>query len=238
MKNLKLRLIALSFMLLLAGFGAMSLAQDKQTSANADIHGLISKLEDKNEKVVMVAAQALINIGPSLIPSLTEGLKQNKGCQFQFVASGIISQLDRKQESVNSSLIDVARGKCKGSSRSTLILRRQAAFVLIGKIEGIPLVAEWLKDEDTFMRRSAAFAFDELTEIIERNQQDKADMKPEVISATKAAIPVLVKALADKDEVVRCMSYEALEQMLRSNYDELRVETNRMMQGIKVRCSR
>ncbi|MGH9880881.1 MAG: hypothetical protein ACRD6N_05545, partial [Pyrinomonadaceae bacterium] len=94
-----------------------------------------------------------------------------------------------------------------------------------------------LKDKDTFIRRSAAFAFDEFTERIEGRPPEIAGT-PEIISATKAALPALVQALNDKDEVVRCMSYESLEQVQRSKHEALRSEANRLMRGLTVNCSR
>lgn len=227
-----------SFALLLSSLNQISLAQETALNQQADISSLISKLEDKDQRVVVAAAEELIRVGQSAIPLLISSLKQNKGCQFQFVASGVVYQLDKKNEIVNSTLIDITRGKCHGSSKNDLIIRRQAAFALVGKAEGIPVIAEMLKDKDTFIRRSAAFAFDELTERIEKGRPDKLVATPEIISATKSAIPSLVQALDDKDEVVRCMSYESLEQLQRSEHEELRDEANKLMRGVKVRCSR
>lgn len=89
-----------------------------------------------------------------------------------------------------------------------------------------------------FERRSVVFAFDELTEKIEGVRPDSITPTPEMISAIKAAIPLLIRALDDKDEIVHCMAYESLEQLQRSKHKELRDEANRLMEGVKVRCSR
>jgi hypothetical protein len=62
------------------------------------------------------------------------------------------------------------------------------------------------------------------------------NVDPEIVHATKAALPALVQALRDRDEVVRCMSFEALEQLQVSKHEELRSEANRLMQGVEVRC--
>ena len=229
---------AVIFLLMFFGLNATLFGQELKPAQHADVPTLIKTLEDKNSSVAMDAANALVRVGKSVIPALVDSLKQRKSCQFQFVASGVIYQLERKQEIVNPILADISRGKCKGSSQSDLIIRRQAAIALGTRAEGIPIMVEMLKDKDTFNRRSAVFAFDELTELIEDGRPDKISSTPEILSATKAAIPSFVKALDDEDEVVRCMSYESLEQLQRSKHGELRAETNRLMQGVKVRCSK
>lgn len=228
----------LSLLWLLSSFNPFLSAQASQTTGEADVPALVNKLEDKNERTVMMAAVALKKIGPSVIPALVEGLKQRKGCQFQFVASGVVYDLDRKQETANPILIDVALGRCEGSSKNDLAVRRHAAFALVTRAEGIPAVAQMLSDKDTFTRRSAAFAFDELTEKMGGARPDSIKVTPEILKAAKDALPLLVHALGDKDEVVRCMSFEAIEQAQGSTHQELRAEANRLMQGVKVRCSK
>jgi HEAT repeat protein len=225
------------FALSLFRLETMCLAQEQKVNGQANTSLLIERLEDKDERVVVSAAQALVKEGSKIIPSLVEVLQEKKRCQLQFVASGIIYRLEPKHVVVNSTLIDIIKGRCKVSSPRDLIIRRQAAFALVAKPEGIPIIAEILKDKDTFIRRSAAFAFDELTERLEGRPPQIA-ATPEIISATKAALPILVQTLNDKDEVVRCMSFESLEQIQRSKHEELRSETNRLMQAVTVRCSR
>lgn len=225
------------FALLLLSLGRVTLAQERRASGQMDVSSLVKRLEDKDERVVFSAAQALANEGSKVTPVLVRVLQEKKGCQLQFVASGIIHRLEPKHEIVNSTLIDIIRGKCKVSSQRDLIIRRQAAFALVAKPEGISVITDMLKDKDTFIRRSAAFAFDELTERLEGRPPEIA-ATPEIISATKVALPALVQALIDKDEVVRCMSYESLEQVQRSKHETLRSDANRLMRGVTVRCSR
>jgi len=223
--------------LLIFGLGTTALAQEQIASGQTSVSSLIQKLEEKDERVVINAGQALVKEGSKVVPLLVEALREKKGCQFQFAASGVINRLEPKNEIVNSTLIDIIRGKCEVSSPRDLIFRRQAAFALVAKPAGVPVIAEMLKDKDTFIRRSAAFAFDELTERLD-GRPPQITATPEIIGAAKAALPALVQALNDQDEVVRCMSYESLEQVQRSKHEALRSEANRLMQGITARCSR
>ena len=221
--------------MLLAGFEMSCPAQSAKTGGQADVPSLISKLEDKDQRIVLGAAQALADAGPQVVPVLIDALREKKGCQIQWVASGVIHRLNPRHEIVNSTLIDIIKGRCKAKTPGDLIIRRQAAFALVAKPEGVPIVAEMLRDKDTFIRRSAAFAFDELTERLQ-GRPPAIPATPEIINATKAALPPLVEALNDKDEVVRCMSYEALEQIRGSKHEVLHSEANRLMQGLKVQC--
>lgn len=237
MKNKVFGFRALScFVSTLLCLQTLGFAQQPIAGGQADVPSLVGKLNDKDERTVLSAAQAFIAIRPSVIPALVDVLGKERGCQLQFVASGVIYKLEPRHAIVNSTLIGITRGECKESSRNSLIIRRQAAFALVGKAEGIQVIAGMLKDKDTFVRRSAAFAFDELTERIE-GRPPEVTATPEIVGAIKAALPLLMQAVDDKDEVVRCMSYESLEQIQRSKHEALRTEANRLVQGMKPRCS-
>lgn len=235
--------IALSFMLLMA-FGTASTAQERRKTKKSDIATLINKLDDEREFDTKEASNALIKIGTSVIPPLIESLKRKKGCEFQFFAAEVIRKLDPKQEIVKSTLFDVARGKCEyryppekylpDANLGSVLCMFNAASSLAEMEEGIPLVTELLKGDGI---TSASYGFARIVEMLERNKQNKTPVKPEIISQVKAAIPLLVKALDVELRKLRCDFYGILEYLQNSDYEELRVETNRAMQGITVRCS-
>ncbi|HEY7543652.1 MAG TPA: HEAT repeat domain-containing protein, partial [Blastocatellia bacterium] len=79
--------------------------------------------------------------------------------------------------------------------------RRHSAFQLASCEKGIAILIEMLRDRDVFIRRSAVFAFDELTE------------QSEIPKIAKNAIPALKELLKDPDEIVRGMAGEVLKQM-------------------------
>jgi HEAT repeat protein len=230
-----LRAAAFALLSLTALCGPPLTARARQ---GADVEGLIKQLEDKDERTVMKAAQALMRLGPGAVAPLAEGMKTRKGCQFQYVASGIIYAIDHDKARANPVLEDVMLGRCRGSSERDLKLRRMAAFALVVRADGIPLVARMLSDKETFNRRTAAFAFDELTEKLQGARPDSIEVTPEIQRAFKEALPALVRALGDRDEVVRCMSYEAVGQAQGSRSEELRSEAARLARGVKVDCSK
>jgi hypothetical protein len=88
------------------------------------------------------------------------------------------------------------------------------------------------------VRRSAAFAFDDLTERLQ-GRLPVVEATTEIVEATRRAFPLLLDAaLRDRDEVVRCMSYESLDQARLSKYEALRTEASRLLEGKAIPCSR
>jgi HEAT repeat protein len=83
---------------------------------------------------------------------------------------------------------------------------RGAAYALALTAPGVraltPLLGHW----DSWVRQAAVFAFDDRTETL-------AQATPAVRAAVEEAIPALIKDLADKDEIVRGMAAEDLEQI-------------------------
>ncbi len=212
-------------------------AQPRRQGANPDFRGLIDTLEDENEFVVREASEKLIRIGPRVIAPLSERLQREKNCDFQFHAAEVIRRIDPGRPIVKSTLIDVARGNCELSpGMHAALVNMVATSVLIEQLKGgIPLVARWLGEDDRSLRGSAAIAFDGLAELIERKGLPRARTK-EIIAASKAAIPMLAKALDDDYQIVRCRSYAALHRMQRSSYKDLSAEATRALREVTDRC--
>lgn len=202
-----------------------------------DVRALLKNIEKDDERAVMMAAQELTRIGPPVVPDLVQALEKQKGCQAQWVASGILYRIEPKHDGVNAALLRLVTGDCKGRSERALIMRRQAGFALVGKPEGIPIMAGLLTTKDLFTRQTAAFAFDDLTERLE-GRPPAVEASPDVLNATTKALTGLTQALADKDRVVRCMSYEALEQAARSKQPSLRSAAAAALAGQNPACSR
>jgi HEAT repeat protein len=223
---------------LILALGIVGGAQDRTQPSPSDVPRLLKQLEEKDSRVVGDAASQLTKIGPPVGPALVDALRDRKGCQLQWTASGILHRLKLEPRLVDVTLLDIARGKCKGGSREDRQIKRQAAFVLVGRVEGIPAIAELLTARDVFVRQTAAFAFDDLTERLE-GRPPRVEATTDIMSATTKAFPLLLgAALKDKDEVVRCMSYESLDQARRSTHEPLRSEATRLLEGKTIPCSR
>src|SRR5688572_17606388 len=235
------RWLAFSILLFLVFAGSYS-AQVRRP----DIPTLINKLDDKTEYDTKFASTRLIKLGRRVMAPIITSLKERDGCNFKLNAAEVIRKIDPKQEIVKTALYEVATYKCGHKLSGTLsdkhdfILNVHAASILVAEVDGgISLVAEFFSNEDDSLRFNAAFAFLGLAERMDSKQPEWATpkpLKPEMINAMKAAIPVLVKALDDKDEIVRCRTYAALWRMQRSVHKELGIEAYRVLEGVADRC--
>ena len=91
-------------------------------------------------------------------------------------------------------------------------------------------------EPDDFVRRSAAFAFDDVTERLE-GRPPELQPTPAILAAVAAALPPLRDAaLHDNDDIVRCVSYESLGQASRSKHKALREPARKLMKGQRSRC--
>jgi hypothetical protein len=241
MRKHKLTLhIILAISLSLPGLITLSRAQGG-THSSADIIALIKKLKDDKDDVALQAARELKAMGQSAVPPLSEFLKKEDDCRARVLAARLLLELASDKEVVVPGLLEVLKDGCYFSPQKDMSVRQSAAFLLTNTPSGIAALAELFKGKSAFgrfERRSAAFAFDELTEKIEGGRPDSITPTPAIISAVKAAIPLLTLALNDKDETVHCMAFEVMEQLKASKHEDLKNEATRLMQGVSARCSR
>src|SRR5205085_4316909 len=205
--NRKSNLILGVLVLFLLGSHITSLAQESKPKAQTNIPALIRKLKDKDENVVEKAHQTLLKLRPQVIPVAVEMLKNEKQCIDRITAAEVLIELDPKNQALTPALIEIAKGRTVSSSEEELLCRRSAAFALGLTPDGIRALVELLNDKDLFVRRSAIFAFDDLTEA--------ANYPEGSLQTMKDAIPVIVKASKDKDEVLSEMADEVLGQIIR-----------------------
>ena len=184
------------------------------------------------------AVEGLKRLGRDAVPALTEFLSIEKGTPRVYAAEALAG-IDPSNALARQALIDVARdGKgdevieaaitlskldpendaavpalVKMASKSIIIpsaknMRRMrgSAFALALTASGVRGLTPLLQHWDSWVRQSAVYAFDERTEAL-------SQAPPAVRAAVREAVPTLVKALADRDEIVRGMSAEALEQL-------------------------
>lgn len=175
-----------------------TLAASKESStrlSQEQIVNYIKDLESKENERVLVAGRELINAGEQAVPALLEASKSaNPDLRFFAAASllAINKDLDATIQTMKSLLLD-----------STLMpdFRQTAAFRLMKSDKGIIELRGLLKHTDVIVRRCVIFAFDELTELTELPEQ------------VEPAILILKELKKDKDEVVRSMAEEILEQI-------------------------
>ena len=174
-----------------------SQAQDT-ASVQTDIQNLIAKLRSEDDEVRQDAAVALAKQGNSAVQLLLEMLDNEQGYARVYAARVILND-DGNNQRAFAALVEAARNK-----KERLEVRRYAAYALaLIEPHGIRTLVGMLKEEDTFVRRSAVFALEELMEI-------RAHLALNFFVLLKSSIPQLLSATSDPDEIVRGVSVEAL----------------------------
>lgn len=176
-----------------------SSAQDTAT-VQADIQDLIAKLRSEDDEVRQDAAAALAKKGNDAAQPLLETLDKEQGYARVYVARVILDN-DRGNQHALTALLEAARNKKERPE-----VRRYAAYALaLIEPHGLRALVGMLKDQDTFVRRSAVFALDELMEI-------RAHLGLNFFVILKSSFPQLLATTGDADEVVRGVSLESLAQ--------------------------
>ena len=193
-----------------------------KTSAGVTVAELVAKLKDKDQRVAAEAEEALAVRGEEAVPHLELLLKSEKGAAVLVRAASALGEIRPEHPEVVAALVRVAKGRNASDSQETLMARRAAGMFLARTPAGIRALPALLKDDDVFVRRSAAFALDDPTEAI-------GSLKPALLEAVDEVLPALVRALEDKDEVVRVMSCEVLEQIAGSSVEPLGGRARRLL---------
>ncbi|MGH9841182.1 MAG: HEAT repeat domain-containing protein [Blastocatellia bacterium] len=161
----------------------------------AQIAQYILELESPDEDMSVSARRELVTAGRQAVPALTEALKSGS-LMPRFRAAVVLLEIDKENPAAMAALpgflLDPQMEKAE---------RQNAAFGLLRNDRGIAVLTELLLHPDSFVRRCVIFAFDELTE------------RREIPSQVEKALPALRDLTRDKDEVVRKMAKEVLEQI-------------------------
>jgi len=232
-----MRLSWLAVAMIVITMSAVATAEETPSSV-ATVPDLLKKLDDENDAAAGAAASELLKRGPSVGPALVGALHQRHGCQLQWIVAGILDELALEPQLVTATLMEMARGHCGGSAKTDRLLQRQAAIAIVPHVEAIPVLGTMLSDRDIYVRRSAAFAFDELTERLQ-GRPPAIEATSTMLDATRRALPLLLEAaLHDTDEIVHCMSYESLDQARRSKHEALRADAVKLIEGKTFPCKR
>jgi HEAT repeat protein len=175
---------------------------------------LLAALKSKDQDVSENATESLAKMGAKAVPSLEQFLQDEKNESYKLRAVAALIEINPDHPAIVPTLLKIAKGRSLFDSEDSLMSRRRAGMGLARTPSGIRALIPLFKDHDSFVRRSAAFAFDDPTEVL-------AGLSKERQAAIGEAIPALVEALDDKDTVVREVSCEVLGQTFRSKVEPL-----------------
>lgn len=201
---------------------AADVSPQARSRADVPVASLVAKLKDKDVKVAGEAAEALLERGAEAVPALEQVLKSEKKTAVLVLAAFTLGSINPDDPEVVPALLRVAKGRGFFDSMETLKARRDAGMLLAQTPAGIRALPALFKDEDVFVRRSAAFALDDPTEAIDTLTTARLEAIGEVL-------PALVGALEDRDEIVRGMSCEVLGQIVRSKTEPLSSNAERLL---------
>jgi HEAT repeat protein len=208
-----------------------------QNPADSNIQHLVEQLGSKNEQAIKTAAEALMKQGPEAVPMLVDALDRRKECQMQFVASGVLRRIDPTHSGIETALATLAGGGCSGNSKQDFIFKQEAAFALSRTVSGLERLADMVSHTDLATRRRVAFAFEDLTEKID-SPLEQARPPAALIEPTARALPKLAPFLADRDDMLRCVTLEAMEQASASRHPSIAGAAQSLLAGKKVSCGR
>jgi len=203
----------LSTIVLLIGSSAICFAQEAKLKTEAEIRALFKKSRAKDFKVADEANERLSKLSIRDVPTLIAILRKGETCE-RVGSAQLLVDLDKGNKNLIPVLIELLVGGTASSSEDDLLCRRAATFLLAHSTEGIRVLTRFLKEgKNLFIRQSAIFAFDELTET--------ANYPEGSLEAMKEAIPIIAESGKLDDEVMQNMSNEVLWQIVRQGGEEL-----------------
>ena len=162
------------------------------------IQQLIDKLRSDDDEIRQDAAASLIKTwDDSIRVLLLEALNKEQGYARAYAARVLI-EADPNNPPPISVLIEIMMKTTEGRD-----VRRFASYVLALVPAGVGALVIALKHEDVFVRRSAAFALEELIEI-------RHVLGMELLVPVKASLPALLAATKDSDDIVKGVAMDAL----------------------------
>ena len=192
------KLILFSFVLILAA-SCVGFSQQANKGLSG-VQPLLEKLASDDDAVRYEGLQALSKLGQVIVPTITETLNRQNG-YARVYAARVLLNVEPENPLALSALADTARNKQEQKE-----VRRYASYVMALTGAGLNTLAGMLKNQDVFVRRSAAFA---LEEALENGTFLPSDLQQSLYNS----LPALALALADDDKIVSGVSAEAFEQV-------------------------
>ena len=197
--EMKILVVALTITLLLPT-SRVSYSQGKGKLDSVEIQRLLAQLRSDDDAVRYEALQSLTKFGEGVIPAVSENLKKETG-YGQVYAARVLLNVQPENQLALKTLAEIARNKQEQKE-----VRRYASYVMALSSSGVNILAGMLKDEDVFIRRSAAFALEELME-------NGAFLQQTLAQPLYNSLPALASTLADDDKIVSGVSAEAFVQI-------------------------
>lgn len=196
---------------------AMASVPAARTEHSEDVSAFLSALKSEDEEEADKAVEAIQALGKSTVPVLVEYVANEFDCRGRVRALFIIYEFDPRNAAGVSAALDVVTKGCALSAREDWMQRLSAGMYLAGSGPGLRILGDLLRHRRTAVRRIAVFVFDERAETMK-------DVSPAMAEATKEALPNLYQAARDKDQVVREVACEVLEELASASQSDVAAE--------------
>jgi hypothetical protein len=188
-------------------------SQEPKPISEAELRALIKTSLSKEHKAANEAVEKLSELTVRDLPILGVIAKKGTTCERMKAAQAIVD-LNKENKTLIPVLVELSTTGNEFSSEEELLCRRGATFLLAFSSDGIRVLTDMLKHgKNLFIRRSAIFAFDELTET--------GNYPEGGLEAMKAAIPIIAESRKLQDQVMENMSNEVLWQIVRQGDKDL-----------------
>jgi HEAT repeat protein len=212
--------------------GLIALGFGPQLGVNA----AISQLEAGDQQAIVAAKEMLKARGQEVVPVLLKTLHDNPSCATQINVADVLRDLQPESPVPNATLLSIVQTKCKTKPQLEALYRRQAAFALVSRADGLPTILGLLKGGDSNLRHAASAAFFDLMKSLSSGTP-KVDLTPALVDAAKTAMEALVNVLKDSDQYVRCGAYDTLTEAQKAPSDELKQQATKLIEGVpKPKC--
>ena len=196
-------------------------SQEPKPISEGELRDLIKKSLSKDYKAADEANEKLSELTVRDLPVLEVISKQGTTCERMKAAQAIVV-FNKDTKTLIPVLVELSTAGNESSSEDELLCRRGATFLLAFSSDGIRVLTDMLQNgKNLFIRQSAIFAFDDLTETGNYPEGGR--------DAMKAAIPIIAESAKLKDQVMRRMSNEVLWQLVRKGDKDLSIIAKRFV---------
>jgi hypothetical protein len=162
----------------------------------AQIAQFIKDLDSPDEELRQASLRDLVTAGKQVVPALAKALASSSNSLHRYNLAVALLEIEEENPPALAALVELVPDTGLPPQA-----RQDAAFGLLRNATGITALIELLKNPDPITRRFALFSFDELTE------------RSKIPQEVEKALPALRELTRDKDEVIRMMAKEVLEQI-------------------------
>lgn len=205
---------------------AVGLVPSAPVPETQDVSANLRALKGKDEEAAQKAMDALLRIGPSSVSRIADFVSRERNCRGRVRAISVLHELDPNNFAIVPAASDTVTRVCALSPRDDWMQRLEAGIFLADSESGLRVLAGLLRHRRTTVRRIAAFVYDETAETMN-------NLSPAMAGAIREALPTLFQAAHDKDQVVREVTREVIEELAGAPQPDISTEAAALLKKLQ-----